>query len=102
MEDLIFKRTNIFNEMKDAKINNDFETYLKHQMEYKRITAKIYHYKNKDNTEYKTRKNINLKKYLENPENYEKHIKAVKTRNRNIYNSGELPARANQQPNSKI
>ena len=86
MEDLTTKRTIIFNEMKEAKIKNDFEEYFKKQMEYKRMTAKIYHNKNKDNTEYKTRKNNNLKKYLENPENYEKHLIAVITRNKTISN----------------
>jgi len=85
METLATQRTIIFNQMKEAKTNNDFEEYLKKQMEYKRITAKIYHEKNKETEKYKTRKYNNVKKYLENPENYEKHLNAVKERNKNIY-----------------
>jgi hypothetical protein len=85
MEVLTTQRTNIFNQMKEAKNNNDFEAYLKYQNEYKRITAKIYHEKNKETEKYKTRKYNNVKKYLENPENYEKHLNAVKARNKNIY-----------------
>jgi hypothetical protein len=86
METLINNRTNIFNQMKEAKMNNDLEKYIKYENEYKKITAKIHHEKNKDNKEYKTRKYNNVKKYLEIPENYEKHKKAVSTRNKNIYN----------------
>ena len=85
MEVLTTQRSNIFNQMKEAKNNNDFEAYLKYQNEYKRITAKIYHEKNKETEKYKTRKYNNVKKYLENPENYEKHLNAVKERNKNIY-----------------
>ena len=86
MELLTTQRTNIFNQMKDAKNNNDFEAYIKYQNEYKRITAKIYHEKNKETEKYKMRKYNNVKKYLENPENYEKHKNIVKERNKNIYN----------------
>ena len=85
METLINERSNIFNQMKEAKIKNDLEAYIKYQNEYNRITAKIYHEKNKETQEYKIRKNNNVKKYLENPQNYEKHLNAVKTRNKNIY-----------------
>jgi hypothetical protein len=86
METLISNRTKILNKMKEAKINNDLEEYIKYENEYKKITAKIYHEKNKDNIEYKIRKYNNVKKYLEIPENYEKHKKTVSTRNKNIYN----------------
>ena len=86
MEILATQRTNIFNQMKEAKIKNDFEAYIKYQDEYKRITAKIYHEKNKETEKYKMRKYNNVKKYLENPENYEKHKNIVKERNKNIYN----------------
>jgi hypothetical protein len=86
MEILTTQRTNIFNQMKDAKKNNDFEAYIKYQNEYKRITAKIYHEKNKETEKYKVRKYNNVKKYLENPENYEKHKNIVKARNKTIYN----------------
>ncbi len=86
MEILTTERTNIYNQMKEAKNNNDLEAYIKYQNEYKRMTAKIYHEKNKETEKYKTRKYNNVKKYLENPENYEKHLNAVKARNKNIYN----------------
>lgn len=86
METLATQRTNIFNQMKEAKINNDFEAYIKYQNEYKRITAKIYHEKNKETEKYKMRKYNNVKKYLENPENYEKHKNIVKARNKLLYN----------------
>jgi|APFre7841882793_1041355.scaffolds.fasta_scaffold34386_1 hypothetical protein len=86
MEVLTAQRTNIFNQMKDAKIKNDFEAYIKYQDEYKRMTAKIYHEKNKETEKYKMRKYNNVKKYLENPENYEKHKNIVKERNKIIYN----------------
>ncbi len=61
--------------------------------------------KNKENKEYKTRKNNNLKKYLEVPGNYEKHLKAVITRNKNVNNSREAPRTSEptaEQPNSQI
>ena len=86
MEILTAQRTNIFNLMKEAKIKKDLEEYIKYENEYKRITAKIYHEKNKETEKYKIRKYINVKKYLENPENYEKHKNIVKARNKNIYN----------------
>ena len=85
MEILTTERTNIYNQMKEAKNNNDLDAYIKYQNEYKRMTAKIYHEKNKETEKYKTRKYNNVKKYLENPENYEKHLNAVKARNKNIY-----------------
>jgi len=91
METLTTERKNIFNQMKEAKIKNDLEAYIKYQNEYKRITAKIYHEKNKETEEYKIRKYNNVKKYLENPKNYEKHLNAVKTRNKNIYDSLNHP-----------
>lgn len=86
METLTNQRTIIFNQMKEAKNKNDFEAYIKYQNEYKRITAKIYHEKNKETEKYKTRKYNNVKKYLENPENYEKHLNTVKARNKILYN----------------
>lgn len=84
METLYTQRAIIYNQMKEAKTKNDLQEYYNKDLEYKRITAKIYHEKNKEKQEYKTRKKNNLKKYLEIPENYEKHKKTVLKRLSNI------------------
>jgi len=85
MNILIEKRKEILSKSKNAKANNDLIEYLKCEEEYKRLSAKIHYEKNKDNREYKERKYNNLKKYLDNPDNYERHKQLIRDRNRQIY-----------------
>jgi hypothetical protein len=46
---------------------------LRYKKELNNLYYKTYHLKNKDQEEYKQKKINNYKKYLENPENYERH-----------------------------
>ena len=58
---------------KNAKTFNNFDDYLRYKKELNNLYYKTYHLKNKDQEEYKQKKINNYKKYLENPENYERH-----------------------------
>jgi hypothetical protein len=70
---LMNKKGELSKLVEEAKIKNNFEEFLRYKKELNNLYYKTYHLKNKDKEEYKQKKISNYKKYLENPDNYEKH-----------------------------
>ncbi len=76
------KRKEIYKMMKET---SNIEDYRNLEKEYKKIGCRLFHERNKNNDEYKQMKYNNLKKYLTNEENYNKHTEKNRMRNKKTY-----------------
>jgi len=75
-------RKEIYKLMKET---TNIEDYKNLEKEYKKIGCRLFHERNKNNDEYKQMKYNNLKKYLTNEDNYNKHTEKNKERNKRSY-----------------